>query len=223
MAGTQSKTKVGGEILQIAILTSFMTGGILALTTAFLYFYLIPSAKAELNDQLDDYSKLVALLDRKNTKDNLWSLRATVREATKNQTSKSLRASIEDELQGLQYTSLPPASSKKIGNTIQEQQTITLKEAPLNDVLKFIARVKQQNPNIHVGYINRARGRERRAIAPAPAPAGAAPPPPPTPEEERWVPKVDFFSFSTATTAPAGAKAAKETPAPEPVAEEPKS
>ncbi len=179
-----------GEFLQLVILTLLMTGGGLALMSAFLKFYLVPAREAKLTHQITDSNALVALLDpKRNTKPSreIWDLRARFREASKNRASKSLRQMVQEQLGILQFTNFPPTTSPRNpreGGTVEQMQSIDLKDASLQDIFQFAARVKEENPSVHVGMINLSR----RSRSMAPGGTGGI--------EDSWTASIQFYTYS---------------------------
>jgi hypothetical protein len=211
--------KLGGEILQIVILTSFMTGGILALFSAFFWLYLIPSRQAALDEQVQDYNKLLDLLEpnpkkRKKEAQEIYAYRSQVREAKKGPATKNLRQLVEAELGGLPITTFPNTQDKAHGPSTKEYlQTISIKEGSLADIISFAARVKQANPSVSIGRLN-LTNRSRAGTAGAGG------------DTDRWAADIDFFTYVTTAagitgkTAPAAGETAAEA-APDGAAEAP--
>jgi len=205
--------KGSGEPFQILIMTLFMTGGGFALVSAAFYFFIIPGRMSELRDQIEDHNKVVELLDsRNNPRTLMWDLRKRVRDAEKTQGTMGLRERVEKELFGLQWSQFPKTNAVQRGNTIEHVQTIDIKEAAIQELFDFIARVKQENPSVQVGTIKLTRStRSSRPSSPLSTPGTPA-----LAAEDRWSAPLTFYLY---TTPGAGARS-DARPEPERVEEE---
>jgi len=209
--------KGSGELLHIVILTAFMTGGFLALISGVFHFFVIPDREKKLAAQVKDHNDLAALLDpRKTTKagKEIYELRDRYRAATKNQSTKTIREMVTEQLGGLTYSRLPPTTFKGVQQksaTKESIQQIELKEAPISEILSFIGRVKQANPGIQVGHV----GLTRRLRGGPAAPAGAAAPAGLTApaDDDKWNASIDFYAYITEAKGGA-ARAVPKTEAP---------
>jgi hypothetical protein len=189
----------GGETLQIVILTLFMMGGCFALISGFLWVYLVPARADEVSSQVTDFKKLYDLLDKnQNAKTGLWDLRHRVKEAEKAHSSLTLREMVEAEQGTLQWSSFPKTISRPIGNTLEQNQSIDLKDAPLNEILSFVARVKQANPSVQVGSLRVTRTTRAGPTSALSQPSGGG-------DDDRWSATVNFYLY---TTGAGGAKPA---------------
>lgn len=118
--------KVGGEILHIVILTSFMTGGLLAILSAVFYLFVIPAREAQLADQVADYNKLLKLLDpKKASKESkeIWELRARHRQA-KTASTATLREMVQEQLGDLGFQRFPPTATPAGGRGVGTVENI---------------------------------------------------------------------------------------------------
>src|SRR5262245_23125605 len=202
-----AKTKArdgGGETLQIVILTLFMTGGGFALISLVLALFLVPARANEVDKQIKDATSLAELLAQKNNpKTQMWDLRKKAKEAEKAEGSQSLRSRVEAQFGPLVYSSFPATVQKKYGNTIEMTQKVDFKEAKLQQVFDFVARVKQENPSVQVGQLRVSRPANR------PGQSG---------DEDKWTTSVTFHLYSTTSSAARPAAPGKTEP--EPVVEE---
>src|SRR5262245_54854932 len=207
-----SKARDGGrETLQIVILTLFMTGGGFAMISLVLALFLVPARANELDQQIRDATALGELLAKNNQKSLLWDLRKRVPEAEKAEGSATLRSRIESQLGPLQtqgsVTRHHPTTERKIGNTKEETSKVDLKDAKLQQVFDFVARVKLENPSVQVGQLRVSRG------AAGTRSAAAA-------DEDKWSVNVTFHLYSTTSPGARGTASKTAEPEPEPAAEE---
>src|SRR5262245_26470916 len=202
----------GNETLQIIILIPCMMAGCFALIAGVLWFWLVPAKAAELEAQRQDHQKLMDQLDKKNdAKTGMWTIRRRYREAEKTKgSSRDLRAMVEAERGSLQWSQFPQTTRRKIGNTEEQTQTIDLKEAPLQEVFNFVARVKQVIPSVQVGGIKLTRSGR-----PGGGPASAAASAPPG-EDDRWTANLQFHLYATGPGSPSTSSSAAPAPKEEP-------
>ena len=207
MAKSSKARDGGGETIQIVILTLFMTGAGFALISLVLALFLVPARADELDQQIKDAKALSDLLAKNNQKSLMWDLRKRAREAEKTEGSATLRSRIESQFGPLQgsVTRHHPTTERKIGNTKEETSKVDMKDAKLQLVFDFIARVKAENPSVQVGQLLISRGSAGSRSA-----AG--------PDEDKWTVNVTFYLYSTTSSGPRGpsAKAAEAEPEPEP-------
>ena len=88
-------------------------------------------------------------------------------------------------------TQFPTTSVKKIGKTEEQSQKAEFKDAKLQHIFEFIARVKQENPSVQVGQLRVSRPNR-------PSAQGG--------DEDKWALSVTFFLYSTASGAPGPAQ-----------------
>jgi hypothetical protein len=197
--------KQSGEVIKFVILILFMTSGGLALMSAVFYMFLIPSRNEKLMAQTRDSNALVDLVEKKNNaKTRLWDLRRSYNEAAKNPNTKTIRQIVEENLGGLQWSSFPATLPHSKGNTTESTQTIDLKDAPLQDILRFAAQIKQENPSVQLGHINLSRKAGRGSSSSAGA------------DDDKWTAKLDFYTYTTTGGPGAAAKVAAPAPAESP-------
>jgi len=206
--------KGSGETIQIVILTLFMTGGGFALISLVLSLFLIPARADDLERQMQDEKSLSELLARKNNaKNRMWDLRSRARDAEKAVGSTSLRERVESQLGPLQsnVTNFPKVNEHLIGGkTMEHSQGIDLKDARLQDVFDFVARVKQNNPSVHVGSVKVTRS--TRGSGSGAAGGGA--------DDDKWQVNLVFYLYTTSSGPGGPGKAAAAAEASEEAAPE---
>lgn len=192
-----------GEGVQFALMVLVMLGGGLSAFALILKLFLLPGRAAELSDQVKDYQSLQKFLDPSLSKQH-YGLRDRVREAAKSQDDSGLRGAVESQLGPLsdKYNSFPStvitslsssAAKKSGGGTFQHAQSITFKDAALQDLMDFVARVKQANPSVQVSEFT--VNRVQRAGSASADPAA----------DDRWSSTVTFNQFVTPSARPAKA------------------
>lgn len=160
MANTNSPDG-GGEKLQIAILTFFMTAGGFLLLTLVFSLYFNPRLDARMKKAEKEYEQLCTLLQ----KEDVRRLRQQDRENQEKGDEQGLRRLIDKNLTnyGLQFREFqPPRESTKKGIT-EISQPITLLPASMTSILQFVAAVQASRKSIHVASLD--MNRNKRAAA----------------------------------------------------------
>ena len=185
MAGKNGNS--GGEKLQILILTLFMTAGGFALICLVFYFFIISGDQRDFRVQAQDHNELVKLLDPK-SKNQSYVLRRAILEAKKNQGSQTLTEQVENNLGALASfrVSMPQPREKKVGNSVEYTQTINFKDARLQDLFNFVARVKSANASIQMGALDLTRATRSRSKTT-------------TAEDDRWSANLTFVLYSSSS------------------------
>ena len=168
----------GGEKLQIAILTFFMTaGGFLLLTLVFTLFF-NPRLDTRMKKAETEYKQLCALLQ----KEDVRRLRQQDRLNQEKGDEQGLRRLISENLSkyGLQFREFrSPRESTKKGVT-EISQPITLLPASMTPILQFVAAVQAARKSIQVASLD--MNRNKRAAA----------------GEDSWQASVMFIDYETA-------------------------
>ena len=158
MANTNSPDG-GGEKLQIAILTFFMTaGGFLLLTLVFTLFF-NPRLDTRMKKAETEYKQLCALLQ----KEDVRRLRQQDRLNQEKGDEQGLRRLISDNLSkyGLQFREFraPRRKSTKKGGITEISQPITLLPASMTPILQFVAAVQAARKSIQVASLDLTRNK----------------------------------------------------------------
>ncbi len=177
MANTNSPDG-GGEKLQIAILTFFMTaGGFLLLTLVFTLFF-NPRLDTRMKKAETEYKQLCALLQ----KEDVRRLRQQDRLNQEKGDEQGLRRLISENLSkyGLQFREFrPPRESTKKGVT-EISQPITLLAASMTPILQFVAVVQASRKSIQVALFDMTRNKKRAAAG-----------------DDSWQASVTFVDYET--------------------------
>ncbi|MBI4586041.1 MAG: hypothetical protein HY717_18690 [Planctomycetes bacterium] len=154
--GAARGSKKASEILQIILLSLFMTSGFFALFSLVL-LAILPGKKESIRTQANDLTELIKQLDDKG---ELRKTRDQVNEFKKAGTEVNLRSIVDSNLDPLVWTTFPEMQPRPLkGKTIEFSQNIKLKEADLQSLLNFIGRVKHAQSSIRVGSMNFSRNR----------------------------------------------------------------
>ncbi len=177
MANTNSPDG-GGEKLQIAILTFFMTaGGFLLLTLVFTLFF-NPRLDTRMKKAETEYKQLCALLQ----KEDVRRLRQQDRLNQEKGDEQGLRRLISENLSkyGLQFREFRNARKSNKKGVTEIVQPITLQPASMTPILQFVAAVQASRKSIQVAALDFTRN--KRAAA----------------GEDSWQASVVFIDYETA-------------------------
>lgn len=158
MANTNSPDG-GGEKLQIAILTFFMTAGGFLLLTLVFAFYFNPRLDTRMKKAEKEYVELCKLLQQ----DNVRRLRQQDRlNQEKGGEQDDIKTLISENLSryGIQYREFRSSRpSKKKGGITEIAQPITLQPAPMTPILQFVAAVQASRKSIRVASLDLTRNK----------------------------------------------------------------
>ena len=178
MANTNSPDG-GGEKLQIAILTFFMTAGGFLLLTLVFSFYLNPKLDTRMKAAEKTYQNLCKLLQQ----DDVRRLRQQDRLNQEKGAEENLKTLISENLSkfGIEYREFRPARKlTKKGGITEIAQPIALKAASMTPILQFVAAVQASRKSIQVASLD--MNRNKRAAA----------------GEDSWQASVMFIDYETA-------------------------
>ncbi len=163
MANTNSPDG-GGEKLQIAILTFFMTAGGFLLLTLVFAFYLNPRLDTRMKAAEKTYQNLCKLLRQ----DDVRRLRQQDRLNQEKGGEENLKTLISENLSkyGIEYREFRPArKSTKKGGITEIAQQITLQPASMTPILQFVAAVQASRKSIRVSSLEFIRNKRAAADA----------------------------------------------------------
>ncbi len=169
----KARDKNPGEFQQIALLTLAMTGGGLMVLYLVLWFFMVPSVRADVETAAQDYSKLAKLL----SSDEMQQMRA---EAAAQKESgveeRSLQFIIGEALES------NAIESERIGQPKDKQGfqevVVNLKPGSMRQILRFVVTVDDTKKTIKPHSIDLNRGRAREG------------------EEAKYSAKVTFRDYS---------------------------
>ncbi len=183
MANTNNSPDGGGEKLQIAILTFFMTaGGFLVLTLVFS-FLVNPLQDTRMKAAEKTYEDLCKLLQQ----DDVRRLRQQDRLNQEKGDEEDLRQLISQNLStyGLEFRDFRPMKrSIKKGGITEVTQQITLQAASMTPVLQFVAAVQGARKSVRVASLDLTRN--KRAAA----------------DSDSWQTSVIFIDYETGAGSP---------------------
>ena len=149
-----------GELIQIVILTLFITSGFLGVASL-IFGLMIPSRRSDADAQARDLNNLI-----KTFRDpQVLNVRDSFEQFRREIGGLGIRDVIRVSLGGLKNNveHFPITNIKPIGNTVAYTQKLKIKDAKLQPVFDFLARVRQKHRGVHAGDINLTRGRGRGA------------------------------------------------------------
>jgi hypothetical protein len=161
--------KKSAELIQIVILTLFITSGFLAIAS-FVFYLMVPSQEAKAEEQENDLDTLVKQFRSAEFKSARQNFEHLLRQAGEAGEGK-FRELLSDNLLDLEdnIDSFPAMQERRIGKTTAYTQPLKLREVELQSLFNYLARVRQSHRGVHAGNINlnRKRGRSRNAPADA--------------------------------------------------------
>lgn len=202
-----SGSRRSGENVQMALLICVFLGAGFCVVALVFQFLLLPTRKTGLDEQLRDYKALTAFVDPVIGKQN-YALRDRYVSAQSMDNDNGLRSAVESQLGPLsdRYTSFPSTVKKPVGGgakkaatggTFEHTQVIDFKDAPLQELMDFVARVRQANQSVKV--VEFTVNRQLRAGAASSDPS----------QDDRWTSKVTFVQYVTPSARPAKTAAPK--------------
>ena len=148
MLGNSEESR--SEPQQIVILTLAMTAAGFLLLYLMLQFYMIPKVQGEVGQERAVYKKLVKELDSEEMK----QLRHQAKLQDENdQQRKRLNEIVVDKIgrYGLELSKMTNKRSRDIGaNLVEEGQNIQLLSAPLDNILRFAASLREDKKSVRI-------------------------------------------------------------------------
>ena len=148
MLGNSEESR--SEPQQIVILTLAMTAAGFLLLYLMLQFYMIPKAQGEVGREQVIYTKLVKELDS----EEMRQLRHQGKLQDENdQQRKRLNEIIVDKIgrYGLELSKMTNKRPRDIGtNLVEEGQNIQLQSAPLDNILRFAASLREDKKSVRI-------------------------------------------------------------------------
>ena len=147
MLGNSEESR--SEPQQIVILTLAMTAAGFLLLYLMLQFYMIPKVQGEVGRERAVYEKLVKELDSEEMK----QLRHQATLQDENEQLQSLGEIVVDKIgiYGLELSKQTPKRPRDIGaNLVEEGQNIQLLSAPLDNILRFAASLREDKKSVRI-------------------------------------------------------------------------
>ena len=147
MLGNSEESR--SEPQQIVILTLAMTAAGFLLLYLMLQFYMIPKVQGEVGRERTVYEKLVKELDSEEMK----QLRHQANLQDENDQLQSLGEIVVDKIgiYGLELSKQTPKRPRDIGaNLVEEGQNIQLLSAPLDNILRFAASLREDKKSVRI-------------------------------------------------------------------------
>lgn len=160
MRAERGGSSSSGELIQIVILTLFITSGFLGVASL-IFGLMIPNRQNGAEAQARDLDNLIKMLKDPQVR----KVRDSFEQFRREIGGKSIRDVIRLSLGGLKNNveHFPITNIKRTGNTVAYTQKLKIKDAKLQPVFDFLARVRQKHRGVHAGDINLTRGRGRSA------------------------------------------------------------
>ena len=164
MLGNSEESR--SEPQQIVILTLAMTAAGFLLLYLMLQYYLIPNLKSQVGQERAVYKKLVKELDSEEMK----QLRHQAKLQDENdQQRKRLNEIVVDKIgrYGLELSKMTNKRSRDIGaNLVEEGHNIQLLSAPLDNILRFAASLREDKKSVRIeSFEGRRASRSRTGEA----------------------------------------------------------
>ncbi len=151
------------ELLQILILTLFITGGFLAVA-CLVFMFLIPGQKQKADAAQNDLKNLIVSLRSKETIEQRKKYLAFKEDAD---SQRSLREILLGQKGPLDFSTFNSQKPRQEKGTITYTQPVAIREAPLQNLVDFIARVRTAENSVSTAKIvlNRKSRRSTSFIA----------------------------------------------------------
>lgn len=156
-----------GELLQIIILTLFITSGFLAVA-CLVFLFLIPGQEQKAKSAQEDLKDLVVSLRSKSTETQRDRYLQFKKEAD---SQKSLRDILLTQKAPLDFNSFSSQTPKREKGTVTYTQPVGIREAPLQDLVNFVARVRTAQESVKTSRIvlnRKSRGRRSGSLVAEP-------------------------------------------------------